>query len=107
MQALKKLQDSYSSAEISQWEKATDIDTGRIVGAAIWATFATQKPTDNETSNKGEQNSSRNEEYVGELHSSIVKAERHFWNDNALPLTSQSSLFSMASLLKMAGFISS
>jgi hypothetical protein len=93
--ALKKLQDSTSSAEDSQWEKATDAATGRIVGAAIWATFLTQKPTENTPSDTNEQKSSRNEEYVKELNSSIAKAESDFWEDNVLPLTSQSSFFAM------------
>jgi hypothetical protein len=42
-----------------------------------------------------EQKSSRNEEYVKELNSSIAKAESDFWEDNVLPLTSQSSFFAM------------
>lgn len=90
VQALKKLQNSTNTAEVSYWEKVTDAVTGRIVGAAIWAIFTTHKPENATPPIMDGLKVPRNVQYVKELDSSIARVEAKFWRDNTLPLTSQS-----------------
>ncbi|KAF2008285.1 hypothetical protein BU24DRAFT_138723 [Aaosphaeria arxii CBS 175.79] len=76
------------------WEKATDDESGKIIGGTMWALHKDAKPTKAPLDGpEGTWENQTEKEYGQALFSSGGEDDESYWAQNGLPILSECSLF--------------